>query len=258
MDSAFGKSLKKYEENMYLLLETIKRSNYENMSIIYVAYLDSIGWNFDGPALDRELLYGMDSPLAKTLSAYHEGLRPPREPTKRSRNMELFRVVEKEYLDSLDPKEPEPVEFPNKHFCSEGHRHQLIDIDGERTCRECGLIVGKTRYVSGYGCWDRAIMRSKPATIESKVYGFIRRKGVSGYELFRGRGSSDVVNMIVAVCESEKSSGVRLPNLNIISYQVCKRLGVEADWSLLKIPKGEAPHNRCRKIFEKLGWDYVE
>jgi hypothetical protein len=69
MDSAFGKSLEKYRENTDLLLETIKRSGYGNMSIIYVAYLDSIGWNFDGPDPGWELLCGMDSPLAKTLSA---------------------------------------------------------------------------------------------------------------------------------------------------------------------------------------------
>jgi hypothetical protein len=171
--------------------------------------------------------------------------------------MKNFRIAEKEFLDSLGPKEPEPVEFPNKHFCSEGRKHQLIDIDGGRTCHECGLIVDRTHYVSGYGCWDRAIMRSKPATLESKVYGFIKRKGVSEYELF-AKGSSDVINRIVAVCESEKPKGKGLPNLNIISYQVCKRLGVEAGWSLLKIPRCKAPHNRCRKIFEALGWDYVE
>ena len=242
---------------MDLFLETIKRSGYRNMNIIYVAYLDSIGWNFDEPAPGRELLYGMDSPLAKALSAYHEGLHPPRERRKRSKDMKLFDIAEKEYLDSLDLKEPEPVEFPNKHFCSEGRKHQLIDIDGERTCRECGLMVGRTRYVSEYGCWDRTIMRCKPATVDSKVYGFIKRKGVSGYELF-GKGSSEIINKIVIVCEAEEPRGKRLPNLNIISYQVCKRLGVEADWSLLRIPKGKAPHNQCRKIFEALGWDYVE
>jgi hypothetical protein len=225
---------------MDLLLETIKRTNYKDMNIIYVAYLDSIGWNFDGPAPGREVLYGMDSPLARTLSAYHKGLRPPRGPEKRSRNMELFKIAEKEYLDSLGPKEPGPVEFPNECFCSEGCEHQFIGINGKRTCCKCGLEDGPTHYVSGFGCWDRAIMRSKPTTVESKVYGFIKRKGVSGYELF-GRGSPYVVNRIVSVCESEKSDGGRLPNLNIISYQVCKRLGVEADWSLLRILRGRFP-----------------
>jgi hypothetical protein len=152
MDNAFGKSLKKYQENMDLFLETIKRSGYKNMNTIYVAYLDSIGWNFDGPAPGRELLYGMDSPLAKTLSAYHKELCPPWESRKRSKNMKLFDIAEKEYLDSLGSKEPEPVEFPNERFCSEGRKHQFIDIDGERTCCECGLMVGRTPYVSEYGC----------------------------------------------------------------------------------------------------------
>jgi hypothetical protein len=97
----------------------------------------------------------------------------------------------------------------------------------------------------------------KPDTIRSKVYGFIKRKGVSEYELF-GEGSPVVLNKIVNICDKEEPKGKRLPNLNIISYQVCKRFGVEADWSLLKIPKGKTPHNRCRKIFETLSWDYVE
>jgi hypothetical protein len=78
MDTAFGKSFKKYEENMDLLLETIRRSNYKNMSIIYAVYLDSIGWNFDGPAPGRELLYGMDSPLAKPFRHITKGCVHPR------------------------------------------------------------------------------------------------------------------------------------------------------------------------------------
>jgi hypothetical protein len=219
--------------------------------------LDSIGWNFDGPAPDRELLYGMDSPLAKTLSTYHKELRPPRESRKRSENMKLFDKAEKKYLDSLDPKEPGPVELPNERFCSEGYEHQFIGINGKRTCCKCGLEVGPTRYVSDFGCWDRAIMRRKPATIESKVYGFIKRKGVSEYELF-GEGSSEVINKIVNICDKEKPKGKRIPNLNIMSYQVCKLLGVEVNESLLKIPKGKVPHDRCRKLFRKIGLEYVE
>jgi hypothetical protein len=137
-----------------------------------------------------------------------------REPRKRSKDMKLFDIAEKEYLDFLASKEP--VEFPNERFCSEGCEHQFIGINGKRTCCKCGLEVGRIRYVSEYGCWDRTIMRCKPASVESKVYGFIKRKGVSGYELF-GRGSSYVVNRIVSVCESEKSNGGRLPNL-VITY----------------------------------------
>ena len=39
----------------------------------------------------------------------------------------LFRQAEKEYLDLLALRKPmkEPMKFPNKHFCSEGHKHQL-------------------------------------------------------------------------------------------------------------------------------------
>ena len=269
MNNAFGKSLKKYEENMDLLLETIKRSNYKNMSIIYVAYLDSIGWNFDGPAPDRELLYGMDSPLAKTLSAYHEELRPPREPSKRSKDMELFDIAEKEYLDSLGPREPEPVEFPNERFCSEGCEHRFIGIDGERTCRECGLMVGRTRYVSEYGCWDRAIMKRKyiPATIREKVRSFIVKKEMSGQYLFRetprqypilGGVVGEVMNWVVYICEAEEPREKRIPNLNIMIYQVCKMIDVNVDESLLKIPRGGISHGRRRKLFQKLGFKYTE
>jgi hypothetical protein len=118
-------------------------------------------------------------------------------------------------------------------------------------------VVGRTNYVSDFGCWDRAIMGHKPATIREKVYGFIKRKGVSGYELF-GKVSPGVINRIVNICGKEEPKGKRLPNLNIISYQVCKLLGVEVNESLLKIPKGKVPHDRCRKLFQKIGLEYVE
>jgi hypothetical protein len=102
-----------------------------------------------------------------------------REPRGRSKDMKLFDIAEKEYLDLLASREP--VTFPDKHFCSEGHKHQLIDIDEERTCRECGLILGRTHYVSGYDCWDRAIMRSKPTTIEfDQGLWFYKKEGCVG------------------------------------------------------------------------------
>jgi hypothetical protein len=254
-------SIGKFNRNMKLFWEIIMREEYKDLCFIQVAYLDSVNWDFDGEVIDAKLLSGLNDICKTRKKEFMKYLQNPAigwgSGMERKRKiMKNFRITEKEYLDSLGPKEPETVKFPNKHFCSEGRKHQIIDIDGERTCRECGLMVGRTRYVPEYGCCNRAIMRSKPATIESKVYGFIKRKGVSGYELF-GRGSSDVINRIVAVCESEKPKGKRLPNLNIISYQVCKRLGVEVNMSLLKIPMCKAPHNRCRKIFETLGWDYV-
>ena len=127
------------------------------------------------------------------------------------------------------------MEFPNKHFCSEGREHRFVEVDGERTCNECGLVSGPTHYVAEYGCWDRAIMKRpyKEATTYSKVVGFIKRKGVILYDLF-GERSFEVINEIVLICDAEKPRGKRLPNLNILSYQVCKWLGVEIDKTLLK------------------------
>jgi hypothetical protein len=195
----------------------------------------------------------MDSLFGMALKKYHEKLYPPWEPKRKekSKNMELFEIAEKEYLDFIGPKEPEPVEFPNEHFCSEGREHRFVDVDGESTCG-----AGPTHYVSDYGCWDRAIMKRpyKEATTYSKVVGFI---DVSLYDLF-GERSFEVINEIVLICDAEKPKGKRLPNLNILSYQVCKWLGVEIDKTLLKIPKGKIPHDRCRKLFQKLGLEYVE
>ena len=258
-DFSFEVSLKKYQENTDLLREIIGRDGYKNLDIFQVAYLDSVGWDFDGEAPDRELLSGMDSPFVETLLVYHKKLYPPWEPRKKSKSMELFKIAEKEYLDSLGPKEPEPVKFPNKHFCSEGRKHCLVEVDGQRTCNDCGLVVGPTHYVSEYGCWDRAIMKRpcKEATSYSKVVGFIKSKGVSSDDLF-GRRASEVIEKIVSACDAEKPKGKRLPNLNILSYQVCKFLGVEIDKTLLNIPKGKVPNDRCRKLFQKMGLEYVE
>jgi hypothetical protein len=150
------------------------------------------------------------------------------------------------------------MEFPNGHFCSEGRKHLFVEVDGMRVCEDCGLEVGPTHYVSEYGCWNRAIMkRLYKATTLSKVCGFIKRKGVTSYDLF-GERSFEVINKIVLICDAERPEGKRLPNLNILSYQVCKWLGVEIYMTLLKIPKGKIPHDRCRKLFQKIGLEYVE
>ena len=259
MDSSFGMALKKYRENTDLFRGLREGGKCKGLDILEISYLDSIGWDFDEGAPDRELLSGMDSPFVKTLLVYHKKLYPPWEPRKKSKSMELFKIAEKEYLDSLGPKEPEPVKFPNKHFCSEGRKHRFVKVDGQRTCSDCGLVVGPVHYVSDYGCWDRAIMKRpyKEATTYSKVIGFIIRKGVSSYDLF-GERAFEVINEIVLICDAERPKGKRLPNLNILSYQVCKFLGVEIDKTLLKIPKGKVPHDRCRKLFQKLGLEYVE
>jgi hypothetical protein len=192
MDSPFGMTLKKYRENTNLFREIIGRDGYKDLTYLQVAYLDSVGWDFDEGVLNQELLSGIDCPFGKTLLEYHENLYPPWEPNRKekSKNMELFEIAEKEYLDSHGPKEPEPVEFPNKHFCSEGREHRFVEVDGQRTCNDCGLVVGPTHYVFDYGCWDRALMkRLYKATTYSKVVGFIERKDVSSYDLFGSRAS---------------------------------------------------------------------
>ena len=132
-------------------------------------------------------------------------------------------------------------------------------MDGERTCNECGLVSGPTHYVSEYGCWDRTIIKRsyKEATTYSKVIGFIIRKGVTSYDLFGSR-AFEVIEKIVTTCDAERPKGKRLPNLNILSYQVCTFLGVEVNEPLLKIPNGKVPHDRCRKLFQNLGLEYVE
>ena len=246
---------------MELFWDIVIRVEYRNLSFIEIVYLDSVNWDFDKKVIDTKLLSGLND-ICKTKKDFMKYLQNPainwESRLERKRKiMKNFRIAEKEYLDSLGPREPEPVEFPNERSCSEGCEHQFIGIDWERTCRECGLMVGRTRCVPEYGYWNRVIMKSKSATIESKVYGFIKRKGVSGYELF-GEGSFDIINKIVNICDKEEPKGKRLPNLNIMSYQVCKLLGVDVNESLLKIPKGKVPHDRCRKLFQKLGFKYTE
>jgi hypothetical protein len=119
-------------------------------------------------------------------------------------------------------------------------------------------VVGPTHYVSEYGCWDRALTkRPYKATTFSKIVGFIKRKGVTSYDLF-GERLFEVIDKIVWICDAERPEGKRLPNLNILSYQLCKWLGVEVNESLLKIPKGGISHDRCRKLFRKLGLEYTE
>jgi hypothetical protein len=213
-DFSFEVSLKKYQENTDLLREIIGRDNYKNLGIFQVAYLDSVGWDFDGGAPDRELLSGMDSPFVKTLLVYDKKLYPPWEPRKKSKSMELLKIAEKEYLDYLGPKEPEPMNFPNKHFCSEGRKHCLVEVDGQRTCNDCGLVVGPTHYVSEYGCWDRAIMKRpyKEATTRSKFLCFVKRKGVLSCDLFGSR-VSEVINEIVMICDAERPKGRGFPIL---------------------------------------------
>ena len=145
--------------------------------------------------------------------------------------MDLFEIAEKEYLDSIGPEDPDPpqhrsVEVPNSRLCFGGLKHQFININDESTCNECGLVSGPTPYVSEYGCWDRAGVNSPDrSSISFKFDSFCKRKNITAYGLFGGR-TREVLKIIEKVCDAEKPRGKRLPNLNILTYQVCRRLGV--------------------------------
>jgi hypothetical protein len=177
-------------------------------------------------------------------------------------HMNLFRQAEKEYLDSLGSEEPEEklmyTGVPDEHFCFEGRKHQFIDINGERTCGECGLVSGPTHYVSEYGCWDRTRMNGPDkTTVGFKFDSFCQRKGITPSYLF-GVKTYEVFGDIRKICDAEEPKRKRLPNLNILTYQVCRRLNIKMDEKLLKIPKSRASHDRCKEIFQTLGWEYIE
>ena len=181
----------------------------------------------------------------------------------RRKNMDLFEIAYKEYLGSISQEKPDSPqhpseEVPNKKLCFGGVRHRFISIGGERTCNECGLVSGPSPHVSGYGCWDRAGMNGPDkSSVSFRFDSFCQKKNITACGLLGGR-TCEVLEIIGKVCEAEKPRGKRLPNLNILTYQVCRRLNVEIDESLLKILKGKIPHDRCKKIFQTLGWEYVE
>ena len=134
--------------------------------------------------------------------------------------MELFRIAEKEYLEIIGPGEPDSIqhtdeEVPNRKLCFGGLKHQFIDIDGERTCNECGLVSGSAPYVSEYGCWDRAGVDSPDkSSVSFKFDNFCQRKNLTAHGLLGGR-VREVVESIRRICEAEEPRGKRLPNLNM-------------------------------------------
>jgi hypothetical protein len=122
--------------------------------------------------------------------------------------MELFRISEKEYLDSIGPQEPDSFqhtdeEVPNRKLCFGGLKHQFIGIDGEWTCNECGLVSGPTFPVSEYGCWDRAGMHGPDkSSVSFKIDSFCNRKNITAYALLGGR-VYEVVENIKRICEAD-------------------------------------------------------
>ena len=168
----------------------------------------------------------------------------------------LFRQAEKEHLDLLASKEP--VEFPNKHFCSEGRKHQFVPINWEWTCRECGLIIGKVHDPCyDYDCWNSVIVRRQKLSISDRFESFCTRRKITHYDL-SAHERCLIEENIQKVCKAEEPKMKSLPNLNILTYQICKRLNIKMDEKLLKIPESKVPHDRCRKVFRTLGWEYTE
>ena len=85
---------------------------------------------------------------------------------------------------------------------------------------------------------------------------FCRRRNITDFVLSEV-DKFEIITNIEEVYNAEEPKRSRLPNLNILTYQMCKRLNIEIDESLLKIPKGKIPHDRCKKIFQTLGWRYL-
>jgi hypothetical protein len=185
---------------------------------------------------------------------------------------------------------------PDKHFFFEGREHQFKSISGERTCNNCGLVSGPISLVSEYGCWKRAIKKyqnkaivknpdtttvknpdttiaKNPDTavvknlntriqsktdISFKYESFCVRRNIPN-SVLSVRDRSRIVENIRKIDDAEKPRKKTLPNLNILTYQICKRLNIAMDEKLLnKFPESEVPHDRCRKIFQTLGWKYIE
>jgi hypothetical protein len=112
--------------------------------------------------------------------------------------------------------------------------------------------------VSGMDCWDTAIPRGQDkSNVRYKFESFFRRRGISDFVL-SGKEMDGIVKNIEKVYNAEEPKKGRLPNLNILTYQIFKRFNIEIDETLLKIPKSRFSHNRCKKIFQALGWENIE
>ena len=107
------------------------------------------------------------------------------------------------------------------------------------------LVSGSSPHVSEYGCWDRARMNGPDKSSVSFRYdSFCQKKNITACGLLGGR-TREVLE-IIEVCEAEKPRGKRLPNLNILTYQVCRRLNVEIESLYLRFLRGRFPTTGVR------------
>jgi hypothetical protein len=161
-------------------------------------------------------------------------------------NMDLFRQAEKEYLDQSNIKavnQQSNIEACEQQLCFEGRKHQFINLSGVMTCDSCGLETYPF-FVSGYNCWDTAIPRGQDkSSISCRYENFCYKGNITDFVL-SGKEKYEIVKNIKKVYDAEEPKRRTLPNLNILTYQICKRLDIEMDETLLKIPKSRASHNR--------------
>jgi hypothetical protein len=176
--------------------------------------------------------------------------------------MYLFRQAVKEYLylTGIKGVDKQPnVEASDQQLCFKERNHQFVNLSGVMSCHLCGLETNPV-FVPEYNYWDPAIPRGQDKSSISHRYGnwnFCRRRNITDFVL-SGKEKYEIVKNIKKVYDAEEPKGSRLPNINILTYQICERLDTEIDETLLKIPKNKASHNRCKKIFQTLGWEYIE
>jgi hypothetical protein len=122
-----------------------------------------------------------------------------------------------------------------------------------------------------YGCQSKTSTRNPSKTtakntvvkdlnmsdIDFRYEGFCKRMGIT-CSMLLVKDRNRIMEDIKKVYDPEEPKMKSLPNLNILTYQACKRLNITMDEKLLNIPVSRAPHDRCRKVFQTLGWEYIE
>ena len=117
------------------------------------------------------------------------------------------------------------VEASDQQLCFKGRMHQFVNLFEVMTCDSCGLETNPV-FVPGYNCWDTAIPRGQDKTSISYRYeNFCRTRNITDFVL-SGRDKFEIIKNIEEVYNAEEPKGSRLPNLNILTYQICKHLTV--------------------------------
>ena len=116
------------------------------------------------------------------------------------------------------------VEASDQQLCFKGRKHQFVNLSGVMTCDSCGLETNSV-LVPGYNCWDTAIPRDQDkSSISHRYKNFCRRRNITDFVLSGDKFK--IAECIREVYNAEEPKGSRLPNLNILTYQMCKRLNM--------------------------------